>query len=54
MTSISTLCNMAVCAAGAENQGEINKALSPKGLLEYIINFFTLYNLNVKLQFSKK
>ncbi len=41
MTSISTLCNMAVCAAGAENQGEINKALSPKGLLEYIINFFT-------------
>lgn len=41
MTSISTLCNIAVCAASAENQGEINKALSPKGLLEYIINFFT-------------
>lgn len=41
MTSINTVYNIAVCAAGVENQDEINKAISPKGLLEYIINFFT-------------
>ncbi|MCW2473323.1 hypothetical protein [Candidatus Symbiopectobacterium sp. NZEC151] len=41
MTSISTFYNMAACAAGVENQEAINKAISPKGLLEHIINFFT-------------
>ncbi|MGG2142182.1 hypothetical protein [Symbiopectobacterium sp. RP] len=41
MTSISTLYNIAACAVGMENQDEIKKALSPHGLLEHIINFFT-------------
>lgn len=41
MASISTLYNITACAAGEGNQDEINKAVSPKGLLEYIINFFT-------------
>ncbi|MGK2889414.1 MAG: hypothetical protein ACSLEN_10790 [Candidatus Malihini olakiniferum] len=45
MISINTLCNMTVCASGIENQREINKALSPKRFLEYIINFFTFFSV---------
>ncbi|WP_440863871.1 hypothetical protein [Symbiopectobacterium purcellii] len=41
MASISTLYNITACAAGEENQDKVNKALSPNGLLECIINFFT-------------
>lgn len=41
MTSINTVYNIAACAANDGNQNEINKAVSPRGLLEYIVNFFT-------------
>ncbi len=48
MTSINTVYHIAVCAAGVENQDEINKAISPKGLLEYIVNFFTFGGVRKK------
>ncbi|QZN97234.1 hypothetical protein [Symbiopectobacterium purcellii] len=41
MATISQCCNMAICAAGIESEDEKNKIMSPKGVLEHIINFFT-------------